>query len=130
MEKKQFVSRVRIIYSVFLFLVVLVTIIVAEFIVFPYKTGLSRDVFLTGFAAVPNSLVDDTPINRMGFTGDSIDFMKPLGTIRILTLGGSSMFNRRMTERLKNRFKVISTEPIEIVGAALRTHTSMSSVLK
>jgi hypothetical protein len=131
-EKEKIVMRVKkpFFYSLFLFSIVAGTTIILEFIILPSKTNLPRDAFLMGFAATPNRLVDDTRINSMGFTGDSIDLMKPHGTIRILTLGGSAMFNRRMTERLKNRLNTISTQPIEIVGAALRTHTTMSSVLK
>ena len=122
--------KIKIIFSFFLLLTVFATIIFGEFFLIPYKKELSRELFLMGFSAIPNSLVDDTLINSMGFTGDSIDIMKMRGTIRILTLGGSVMFNRRMTERLKNRFNTITIQHIEILGAALRTHTTMSSVLK
>jgi hypothetical protein len=118
------------IYALFLFSIPLGTIALAEFVILPFRTGLPRDILLMGFAATPHTVVDDTPINAMGFTGDVIDVLKPPGTIRILTLGGSTMFNRRMTARLSNRFKAISTRHIEVVGAALRAHTSMSSVLK
>jgi len=105
-------------------------ILIFELLLLPYRHGLPRDAFLMGFAAPPGSLVDDTPINAMGFTGDMISPRKPPNTIRILTLGGSSMFNRRMTERLRDRLERISTSPLEVLGAALRKHTSTSSILK
>ena len=40
------------------------------------------------------------------------------------------MFNRRMTERLKHSLTKITSQPIEVLGAALRTHTTKSSVVK
>lgn len=83
-----------------------------------------------GFSATPGSVVDDTTINSMGFAGDSVDVSKPPGTIRILTLGGSAMFNRRMAERLRDRLKTATGRRLEVVGGALRAHTTMSSVLK
>lgn len=109
---------------------VLAAILIAEFFLLPSLNGLPRDVILMGFAATPHTLVDDTPINSMGFTGDVIGLTQDPGTIRILTLGGSAMFNRRMTERLKQRLARASTQRIELLGAALRTHTTWSSVLK
>jgi hypothetical protein len=124
------VPLLRAISYAFTVVAVLGSIFVAEFVVYPYKTGLPRDVFLMGFAAIPHRVVDDTPINALGFTGDVIDVRKSPGTIRVLTLGGSALFNRRMTERLKDRFSRVGTEGIEILGAALRTHTTASSILK
>jgi lysophospholipase L1-like esterase len=123
-------SRLRTMTIAFTVLAVLGSIFLVEFIVYPYKIGMPRDVYLMGFAATPHSLVDDTPINALGFTGDVIAVRKPPGTIRILTLGGSAMFNRRMTQRLKDRFNLVATERMEILGAALRTHTTASSILK
>lgn len=101
-----------------------------EVAVLPYTTGLPRNTFLMGFAATPNVFVDDTPINSMGFTGDVVDVAKPRSTLRILTLGGSAMFNRRMAERLKARLSKASSDPIEVIRAALRTHTTAASILK
>ena len=89
-----------------------------------------RETFLMGFAATPGTAVDDVIINSMGFTGDVIELPKPPRTTRILTLGESSLFNRRMTERIKKRLQSISPTEVEIVGAALRTHTTKSSLLK
>lgn len=74
-----------------------------------YTTGLSRKSSLMGFAAVPNTLADDTHINSIGFTGDVVDVATPRDTIRILTLGGSAMFNPRMTQRLKARLSAASS---------------------
>ena len=46
------------------------------------------------------------------------------------TLGGSALFNRRMTERLKERLARDAPRPVEVLGAALRAHTTWSSVHK
>ena len=70
---------------------------------------------LMGFAGKPNTTLDDTPINSMGFTGDVIDIEKNPEKVRILTLGGSAMFNRRMTEQLKESFNKISRRPVELI---------------
>jgi hypothetical protein len=83
-----------------------------------------------GFAATPGATIDDVTINAMGFTGDVLRYGKPEGVKRILTLGESSLFNRRMTERIRNRLQRTSNARIEIVGAALRAHTTRASVLK
>lgn len=107
-----------------------ISVAIADLALPNYMTGLPRDTFLMGFAATPNSWVDDTPINSMGFTGDPVDLVKPAQTIRILTLGGSAMFNRRMTQRLKDGLNKVSSSHIEIVGGALRAHTTASSILK
>jgi lysophospholipase L1-like esterase len=83
-----------------------------------------------GFFAPPNTTVDDTRISSMGFAGDAIQVAKPSGTRRVLMLGSSAFFNRRMAERLKESLAAASHERVEVVGAALRSHTTMSSVLK
>jgi hypothetical protein len=112
--------------------ILLVGILVAEFILLPLVEGMPRSSMLMGFCANGRTtkMVDDTPINEMGFTGDVLKKKKAPGTIRILTLGGSSMFNRRMTERLKVKLQAATPVPIEVLGAALREHTSQSSVYK
>lgn len=92
--------------------------------------GLTREQALFGFVAIPNTVIDNTKINSMGFTGDEPAITKPDNTIRILTLGGSVMFNRMMTERLKKALTDSIEYQFEVVGAALRTHTTMSSILK
>lgn len=90
-----------------------------------------RDLALLGFLALPNSKVDDTLINSQGFTGNVIlDASRSTNSIRILTLGGSAFFNRRMTERLSAHLANATPRKVEVVGGALRTHTSRSSVIK
>ncbi len=122
--------RIRLVYAACIVLLASATILIAEFLVLPGVLGVPRGTFLMGFAATPNQLVDDTPINSMGFTGDVIEVEKTPGTTRILTLGGSAFFNRRMTDRLIEALGAASAEPVEVVGAALRTHTTLSSVFK
>ena len=123
--------RSRPAYFLFLFLLMTLTVLVAEFGILPQKLdGLSREAYLMGFAAKPGTLVDDVRINSMGFTGHVIAGPRAPGTVRILTLGGSAMFNRRMTERIIERLDTSTDTPIEVLGAALRTHTTWSSLLK
>ncbi len=107
----------------------LVLPLVAFELTFPWVGDLPRETFLMGFAATPGK-VDDVIVNSMGFTGDVVVREKGEGTTRLLTLGESSFFNRRVTERLKSRLQKISTNEVQIVGAALRTHTTRSSLLK
>lgn len=84
-----------------------------------------------GFYAPPGMLVDDTRINSDGFTGNRLsDLSREKGVVRVLTLGGSTMFNRRMTERMIATWTdALPTTPL-VVGAALRTHTTRASVIK
>jgi len=110
-------------------------VIIAEYIILPFfikqHTGISqRELYLLGFVATPHIIVGDTPINAMGFTGDEPALKKAPQTIRILTLGSSAFFNRRMTMRLKDSLAHCTNRHIEILGAALRKHTSASSVYK
>ncbi len=123
-------NKSKIIYICYLIIISIVITVIFEFAVLPWHFNLPRDIALMGFAGRPNTVVDDTSINSMGFTGDIISEEKDRGKARILTLGGSVMFNRRMTERLKDKLSKVSERPVEIIGAALRTHTSMSSLLK
>lgn len=109
----------------------LLTFWMAELWVLPLTLGgLTREVYLMGFAATPGALVDDTVINSMGFTGDVLTAARSPGTLRILTLGGSALFNRRMTERIIAALETSTSTPVEVLGAALRTHTTRSSLLK
>lgn len=108
----------------------IIIMVAFEFVILPWHFKLPRDMALMGFAGKPNTVLDDTSINSMGFTGDVIHLNKNPENIRILTLGGSAIFNRRMTERLEKSLNEISSHPVEILGAALRTHTSMSSLIK
>lgn len=101
-----------------------------EYVILPWHYKLPRDMALMGFSGMPDTTIDDTSINSMGFTGDVIDLRKNSGKVRMLTLGGSTLFNRRMSERLKDNLNKISKRPVEILGGALRTHTSMASVIK
>jgi len=117
-------------FLVYIFFTSIAIVFAFEFVILPWHYKLPRDMALMGFAGKPNTTLDDTPINSMGFTGDVIDIEKNPEKVRILTLGGSAMFNRRMTEQLKESFNKISRRPVELVGAALRTHTSMSSLIK
>jgi lysophospholipase L1-like esterase len=103
---------------------------VAELWLPPLLRGLPRETYLMGFAAVPGTVVDDVTINAMGFTGDVVAPAKPPATVRVLTLGGSALFNRRMAVRVRERLQRLGPLRVEVVGAALRTHTSRSSVLK
>jgi hypothetical protein len=118
--------RSRLILALFAFVA---SLFAGEFVLIPWVSHLPRETFLMGFAATPG-MVDDVLVNSTGFTGDVIEPRKPTGTTRILTLGESSLFNRRMTERIKSRLQSISKTKLEIVGAALRTHTTRSSLLK
>lgn len=113
-----------------LFAMVLAGTVFLELVWFPNKSGLPREALLMGFVGSPNSLVSDTPINSMGFTGDEISKKKYPETTRILTLGESTFFNRRLAERLKNHLAQISEKPVEVLGAALRQHTTQSSIYK
>lgn len=123
-------SNSRSCYLIYISIVTFVILIAFEYVILPWHFNLPRDLALIGFTAEPNIVVDDTPINSIGFSGDVIDLENDPGKIRILTLGGSSMFNRRMAERLKKSLNSVSDRPVEILGAALRTHTSMSSLIK
>jgi hypothetical protein len=75
--------------------------------------------------------VDDTPINSQGFTGHVLQASRPPeNTVRILTLGGSAMFNRRMTERLIESLSMATSVRLEIQGGALRSHSTRASLIK
>lgn len=111
----------------------IVCLIALEFLLLPFwATGsTNRDLALLGFIATPNTIVDDTPINDWGFTGSVLSNEYPGDdTIRILTLGGSALFNRRMTERMVKSWEKKFAADLEIVGGALRTHTSRASLIK
>lgn len=111
------------------------TLVIAEYVITPLALRITgkppRELMLLGFVSTPNTLIDDTPINAQGYTGDVIskDKSQP-STIRILTLGGSAMFNRKMTQRLIEGLSKITPRQIEVMGAALRTHTTRSSLIK
>jgi hypothetical protein len=87
----------------------------------------NRELTLLQFTARPNTQVADVKINSQGFTGVVLTKPKPPKTIRILTLGGSAMFDRRMTERLTNSLANATSTHLEVVGGALRSHTTRDS---
>lgn len=117
-------------FLIYISIITIVFICAFEFLILPWHFKLPRDLALIGFTAKPKIIVDDTAINGMGFTGDEIHLKKDPGKKRILTLGGSAFFNRRMTEKLIKALNSVSSHPVELLGGALRTHTSMSSVIK
>ena len=101
-------------YALLLFSI-LFALIIGEYILAPILLELtdkpSRALMLLGLHAPADTQIDDTPINAQGFTGDVLNESKPdQDTIRILTLGGSAMFNRRMAERLASHFRLILTK--------------------
>jgi len=105
--------------------------LLTEYLFLPWLAWpVPRDIQLMGFHGPAFDTVDDIKLNSIGFTGDEMTPDKPAGVIRILTLGGSSMFNRHMTERLSNSLRQRTNKPLEILGGALRTHNSRSSLLK
>lgn len=101
----------------------------ADLWLLPRALPLPREVWLMGFAA-SEPVVGGVPVNALGFTGDLAAGPKPAGTLRVLTLGGSALFNRRFTERLRARLAAEAPGRVELLGAALRAHTSRSSLLK
>lgn len=114
---------------------IIVSLLLGEYIVTPILLKLlnrpSRALQLLGLCAPPNIQVDDTPINSQGFTGHVLQPSKPTqNTIRILTLGGSAMFNHRMTEQLTESLLKATSARLEIQGGALRSHSTRSSLIK
>lgn len=89
-----------------------------------------RATFLMGFYARPGARVDDVGINSMGFTGDVPGPDRDPGSIRVLTLGGSVLFNRRLAEKLAASLEKKLDRPVEVLGAALRVHNTWSSRMK
>lgn len=119
------------VYAAYLLALLALALFLAEFIILSHwGPPVPRDVQLMCFFAPPNMMIDDTRISAMGFAGDAIEVSKPSGTRRVLMLGSSAFFNRRLAERLKERLAATNPAPVEVVGAALRSHTTMSSVLK
>jgi lysophospholipase L1-like esterase len=123
-------NKSKIYFIIYIFVIIAVILTIFEFVILPLYYNVPHDIALIGFTGKPGTIVDDTSINSIGFTGDVILQKKDPEKVRILTLGGSAMFNRRMTERLKESFNEVSDRPVEILGAALRTHTSRSSLIK
>ena len=126
-------------YHLFMLAVLVDVLAVGEWLILPWPSRpVPRSIQLTGFHAQPNAMIDDAATNALGFTGDVPAQTKPGDSIRILTLGASALFNRRMTERLAASLsRAVGTsnqarQPlrIEVLGAALRSHTSASSLIK
>lgn len=90
----------------------------------------NRSLELMGFYATPGEVIDGILINAQGFAGDPVDHPKPEATLRVLTLGGSVLFNEHMSERLKAAIQPVVGQKVELAGAALRNHTSASSLIK
>lgn len=112
---------------------VLIGLLLIELVFAPWYVfrDVDRSLGLMGFYAPPGMLVDDTLINSDGFTGHALaDVSRENGGLRVLTLGGSTMFNRRMTERMIASWTDALPTPPQVVGAALRTHTTRASVIK
>lgn len=118
-------------YSLFITSLICCVLLFGEFLLLPAMSGLDRKTLLMGFAAKPGTEIDGQLINGMGFTGDDITQEKPAGSVRILLLGGSVLFNRHMSERMKPMLeKTFSGSKVELVNAGLRSHTTRSSLLK
>ena len=109
-----------------IFLVLLSTVVgllLVEYALVPALLAVThqpgRSLILLGVVGIPNALVDDTKINSQGFTVDVLSESKPPNTKGILTLGGSAIFNRRMTGRLIDNFSRATPTHLEIQGGAL-----------
>jgi lysophospholipase L1-like esterase len=96
-----------------------------------------RDILLMGFSAPPGITFYGTKINELGFTGKVPAIPKPVGTARILTLGGSAFFNRNVGDRLSNKLDELmlkdtnlNSSRAEVLGGALQRHTTRASLLK
>jgi len=110
-----------------------VGLLIVERLIIPLTLtkGVDRDIALMGYYAWPNTLVDDTKVNAQGFTGHELPKKEgSFSNTRILTLGGSTMFNRRMTERMIDAWDQVFPTAPQVVGAALRTHSTRASVTK
>ncbi|MEQ9449979.1 MAG: GDSL-type esterase/lipase family protein [Pseudomonadales bacterium] len=113
--------------------VTLLCLLLVEFTILPVWAtgGLHRDLALLGFYATPNSTVGDTPINADGFTGTELSALEAsTEEINVLTLGGSTLFNRRMTERMLSNWQQMHGANWTVTGGALRTHTTRASLIK
>lgn len=110
--------------------VLLAAVLLAEFVVLPWVVAMPRDVWLMGFAAPPGAVIDNVEINSYGFAGADPRVDKQQGVTRVLLLGASVAFNRRFAERLEEAMQSELERPVQVTGAALRSHTTRSSLLK
>lgn len=120
----------KMINTALLLVSILASVLFFEFVIAPQLLGVRRDILLFGFAATPHEVIDGVVINASGFTGDVIEGPRPPGTLRVLTLGGSTMFDNNFTVRLKHQLEMAMNMPVEVAGGALQSHTSASSLIK
>lgn len=106
-----------------------VLVLATELFVLPRALGMSRDRFLMGFVS-QQAVQDGVKLNALGLTGDVPEAERPPGGLRVLTLGGSVLFNRDITAKLDAALERAAGRPVETLGAALPSHTSWSAVHK
>ena len=123
-------TRIRLAFLSYCFVLLALAVLAAEFWLLPAQQGLSRASLLNGFVAVPGSVIDGQRINALGFTGAEPTIPKPAGTLRVLLLGSSTLFNRHLGERLQTVLQQRTTQHVEVLDAGLRSHTSRADVLK
>lgn len=120
----------RLIFPAFLLGLIGLALYLVEFVYLPQARHLEREAYLMGWIGYPGNKIDDTVLNSIGLTGLVPEPDPPAGTVRVLTLGGSALFNRRFTERLQGELQAAAEADIEVLGAAYRGHTTRSSVIK
>jgi len=113
----------------------MVSVIVLEILILPLVLKIPRELYLMGFiAAIPGKGIQSesqgVKINSLGMTGTAPSGPKQGNEIRILTLGGSVMLSRNMTDRLEAKLNDVSAQKVEILGAALSGHDTRSSIIK
>ncbi len=123
--------RQNLVFITFLLVVIGLAAYVVEFVYLPSTRHIQRDHYLMGWVGYPGNRIDNTVLNSIGLTGDVPETVSPAeGITRVLTLGGSAIFNRRFTERMKAALDGNSDRRFEVLGAAYRGHTTRSSVIK
>ncbi|MDA0839827.1 MAG: SGNH/GDSL hydrolase family protein, partial [Planctomycetota bacterium] len=113
----------------------LVAMVALDILLLPLVMKIPRELYLMGFiAAIPGQGIKSESqgvrINSLGMTGTAPSGPKWENEIRILTLGGSVMMNRNMTERLEAKLNDASSQKVQILGAGLSGHDTRSSVIK
>lgn len=113
----------------------LVAMVALDILLLPLVMKIPRELYLMGFiAAIPGQGIKSESqgvrINSLGMTGTTPSGPKWENEIRILTLGGSVMMNRNMTERLEAKLNAASSQEVQILGAGLSGHDTRSSVIK
>ncbi|MBU2488696.1 MAG: SGNH/GDSL hydrolase family protein [Proteobacteria bacterium] len=123
--------RAKILYAIILVITVAGALVLADrYLLLLFSQTPDRETFLMGIYARPDTWEDDVRINSMGFAEDVLSPEKPPGTLRVLCLGGSAFFNRNMATRLKRKLQEQTDAPVEVLGGALRTHNTRSSLIK